>query len=248
MKKLTVLSLMMWVAVAGIFASWPAQMYAQEPAEAGTNSSARKPSTGDPGLHRQTQASRLGYVRPSRETRLTNYFFDAFGPYPLVGAAIVGGINQADNTPPEWGQGAAAYGKRVGSNYGIAAVTQTTRYALSEVLHEDTLYYRCACKGFVPRLGHALVSTLISRRGDEGHRIFSVPSLVAPYAGTMTATYGWFPGRYGAKDAFRMGNYNLLALAVGNVAIEFLYRGPHSFLSKVYLNNRHAAPDPEPDR
>jgi hypothetical protein len=40
----------------------------------------------------------------------------------------------------------------------------------------------------------------------------------------------------------------LLALAVGNVAIEFLYRGPHSFLSKVYLNNRHAAPDPEPDR
>ena len=25
----------------------------------------------------------------------------------------------------------------------------------------------------------------------------------------MTAVYGWYPGRYGAKDAFRMGNYSL---------------------------------------
>ena len=64
----------------------------------------------------------------------------------------------------------------------------------------------------------------------------------------MTAVYGWYPGRYGAKDAFRMGNYNLLALAGGNIAIEFLYRGPHSFLSRVYLNNRHAAPNRESDR
>jgi hypothetical protein len=232
---------------AAFCSSFPVQGFAQSASGAGTNTTGYTQSSSDMKTRHQTQASRLGYVRPSKETRLHNYLFDAFGPYPLMGAAIVGGINQADNTPPEWGQGAGGYGRRVGSNYGIAAVSATTRYALSEVLHEDTLYYRCACTGFFPRLGHALVSTLISRRGDEGHRIFSVPALVAPYAGTMTATYGWFPGRYGAKDAFRMGNYNLLALAGGNVAIEFLYRGPHSFLSKIYLNNRHAAPVPEPD-
>jgi hypothetical protein len=29
--------------------------------------------------------------------------------------------------------------------------------------------------------------------------------------GTMTAVYGWYPDRYGAKDALRLGNYNLLA-------------------------------------
>ena len=41
-----------------------------------------------------------------------------------------------------------------------------------------------------------------------------------------------------------MGNYNLLAYAGGNIALEFLYSGPHSLLSRMHLNNRHGAPDP----
>jgi hypothetical protein len=184
------------------------------------------------------------YSRPTEKTKLQNYFFDAFGPYPIVGAALAAGINQVDNTPPEWKQGAAGYGKRFGSDFGIAAVTTTTRYALAKALREDTLYYRCECKGFFPRLSHAAVSSFISRRGDNGHRIFSFPALVAPYAGTMTAVYGWYPSRYGAKDAFRMGNYNMLGYIGGNLALEFLYSGPHSFLSRMHMNNRHGAPAP----
>jgi hypothetical protein len=53
--------------------------------------------------------------------------------------------------------------------------------------------------------GHALISTLTARRGEDGHRVFSIAALVGPYAGTMTAIYGWYPNRYGAKDAFRTG-------------------------------------------
>ena len=60
----------------------------------------------------------------------------------------------------------------------------------------------------------------------------------------MTAVYVWYPGRYNAKDGFRMGNYSLLAYAAGNVALEFLYSGPHSLLSRMHLNNGHGAPDP----
>jgi hypothetical protein len=186
----------------------------------------------------------LTYVRPTEKTRLHNYFFDAFGPYPIVGAAIAGGINQADNTPPEWKQGAAGYSKRFGSDFGIAAVTTTTRYALARAFREDTLYYRCECKGVFPRLNHAVISTFTGRRGNDGHRVFSFPALVAPYAGTMTAVYGWYPGRYNAKDGFRMGNYSLLGYVGGNIALEFLYSGPHSLLSRMHLNNGHGAPDP----
>jgi hypothetical protein len=80
------------------------------------------------------------------------------------------------------------------------------------------LYYRCECKGVFPRLGHAVISTLTARRGEDGHRVFSLPALVAPYAGTMTAVYGWYPGRYDDKDAFRMGNYSLLGYVGGNIA------------------------------
>jgi hypothetical protein len=154
------------------------------------------------------------------------------------------GIGQADNTPPEWKQGAAGYSKRFGSDFGIAAVTTTTRYALARAFREDTLYYRCECKGVFPRLTHAAISTFTGRRGDDGHRVFSLAALIAPYAGTMTAVYGWYPGRYNAKDGFRMGNYSLLAYAAGNVAFEFLHRGPQSLLSRVHLNNGRGAPDP----
>ena len=180
------------------------------------------------------------YVRPTEKTKFHNYIFDMIGPYPILGAALSAGINQADSTPPEWGQGAEAYGKRFGSNFGIAAVSTTTRYALAEAFGEDTLYYRCECKGFFPRLSHAMISTLETRRGDDGHHVFSIPSLVAPYAGTMTAVYAWYPSRFNAKDGFRMGNYALLGYAGGNIAREFIYGGPHSLLSR-HTHHGHGA-------
>jgi hypothetical protein len=185
----------------------------------------------------------LTYTRPTEKTKLRNYFFDAFGPYPIVGAGIAAGINQAESTPPEWKQGAEGFGKRFGSNFAIAGVSTTTRYALAKAFREDTLYYRCECKGVFPRLSHAVISTFTSRRGDDGHRVFSFPALVAPYAGTMTAAYGWYPGRYDARDGFRMGNYSLLGYIGGNIGLEFLYSGPHSWLSRMHLNNGHGAPD-----
>ncbi len=186
----------------------------------------------------------LTYTRPTEKTKLQSYFFDAFGPYPIAGAAFAAGINQYKGAPPEWKQGMEGYGKRFGSNFAIAGVSTTTRYALAKAFHEDTLYYRCECKGFFPRLNHAVISTFTSRRGDDGHRVFSFPAVVAPYAGTMTAVYGWYPGRYGYKDGFRMGNYSLLGYIGGNIALEFLYSGPHSWFSRMHLNNSHGAPNP----
>jgi len=42
----------------------------------------------------------------------------------------------------------------------------------------------------------------------------------------MVGVYGWYPSRYGVKDALRMGNYSLLESAGTNIALEFLYEGP----------------------
>jgi len=173
----------------------------------------------------------LMYRRPTEKIKLRNYFFDAFGPYPIAAAAILGGINQAHKTRPEWGEGMGAYGERVGSDFGIAMVTTTTRYALAEVFREDTLYYRCECKGVLSRLGHAVISTATARRGDDGHRVLSFSALIAPYAGSMTAVYGWYPNRYGVKDGLRMGNCTLLAYAGVNLVREFMHRGPHMLMA-----------------
>jgi hypothetical protein len=226
------------LAIAGLTVLPPLAM-AQAQADLGDSSRVEAlPSTGT----ERPQLERT-YARPTEKTMLRNYVFDAFGPYPIVGAALDAGIDQANDAPPEWKQGAAGYGRRFGSDFGIAAVTTTTRYALAKAFREDVLYYRCGCTGVVPRLKHAVISTFTARRGDDGHRVLAISAIVAPYAGTMAAVYGWYPSRYGAKDAFRMGNYSVLAYVGGNIALEFLYRGPHS-LSRMHLNNRHGAPTP----
>ncbi len=189
----------------------------------------------------------LTYVRPTERTKVSNYAFDAFGPYPIAGAAFAAGINQWSNSPPEWGQGAEDFGKRFGSDFGMAAIGTTTRYGLAEAFREDTLYYRCECAGPLPRLRHAVISTLTGRRGEDGHRVFSFSALAAPYAGSMVAFHLWYPDRFGAKDAFRMGNYSLLGYMGGNIALEFFYSGPHALISRMHLNNAHGSPDKGPN-
>ncbi len=184
----------------------------------------------------------IDYQQPTERTKIKNYIFDTYGPYPVAGSLTAAGMSQFTNSPPEWKQGFVGYSKRFGSDFGIVGVGTTTRYALAELFREDTLYYRCECSGFLPRLSHAAVSTLTARRGIDGHRVFSVPALIAPYAGATTAVYGWYPDRFGAKDAFRIGNYSLLSYVGGNILLEFFYRGPHSLLSRVHLNNSHGSP------
>jgi hypothetical protein len=190
----------------------------------------------------------LPYMRPTERTKVNNYIFDAFGPYPVVGAGAAAGINQLSNSPPEWKQGFDGYAKRFGSDFGIAAVSTTTRYGLSEAFKEDALYYRCECSGLFPRMSYAIFSTFTARRQRDGHRVFSVPALVSPYAGSMTAIYGWYPSRYGARDALREGTYSLAAYMGGNIALEFFYSGPHSLLSRMHLNNAHGSPVQGPNK
>jgi hypothetical protein len=214
---------------------------------ASTAAPASRPTTEDAGFPNPPQAKKkvtVGYQKPTQKVKLVNYLFDAFGPFPIVGSALVAGINQADGTPPEWGGGFGGYGRRWGSNYGIGALTTSTRYGIAEILGEDTLYYRCECSGVFPRLRHALISTFTGRRGEDGHRVFSIPSLVAPYVGEIVAVHAWYPGRYDNEDAFRQANYSLLAYAAGNVVLEFFPSGPHSLLSKFHLQNRRGAVDP----
>jgi hypothetical protein len=204
---------------------------AQEPARMGSSSTSASSVT-RASLPTQPVPS---YVRPTEKTKLHNYLFDSLGPYPVVGATIAAGISQAGTDPPEWGQDADGFGKRFASSFGIAAISTTTRYGMAEALGEDTLYYQCGCRGVFRRLKHAVISTVTARRGNDGHREFSVSAVVLPYVGSMTAVYGWYPDRYGYKDAFRMGNYTLLWNVAQNIATEFVYGGPHSVLSRFHL-------------
>lgn len=145
-----------------------------------------------------------------------------FSPYSLASVTFVSGLHQAERNPAEWREGWPGFGQRIASNFGTSMANATARYALSEVLQEDSLYYRCRCRGFWRRMRHAVLSTAIARRGEDGHKVLGVPNLVAPYAGPFASVYGWYPSRYDWEAAFRMGNHGLLSAMGTNISIEFL--------------------------
>jgi hypothetical protein len=187
------------------------------------------------------------YHQPSEQQKRSNYLFEAYGPNPLMLTTLVAGWHQARRTPPEWREGWPGYGERYGSDFAASAVNINARFALAEALNEDTMYYRCGCRGVWPRLEHAVVWTAMAHRGADGRRALAVPTLAAPYVASSAEVYGWYPRRYGAKDAFRMGNYGLLDYLGGNISLEFLspllHAKRNSWMARFHLDNRHLAPE-----
>ena len=91
-----------------------------------------KDSSGNAAITASEQID-LTYVRPTQKTKISNYALAAFGPRTAVISAITAGIDQANNTPPEWNQGAEGYAKRFGSSYGILAAGSTTLCAVGSL-------------------------------------------------------------------------------------------------------------------
>lgn len=163
------------------------------------------------------------YQMPTARERFQRYMRDAYGPTALLAAGITAASDQVENAPPEWKQGAAGFGRRFASRYGQFAVAGTVRYGLAAMLNQDVEYHPCECRGVPRRLGHALLSSVTARSAD-GHRVISIPDLVAPYAGGLVSTSAWYPARFGPKDGFRSGTW-AFGLRVGvNVVREFLPR------------------------
>jgi len=99
-------------------------------------------------------------------------------------------ISQAQDSFPEYGQGAAGYGKR----YGAALTDEVssgffTNYVYPALLHEDPRYYRLGKGSFKHRLGYALSQEFVSHK-DAGGRTFAWSNaLGAVTAGSISNAY-----------------------------------------------------------
>ena len=163
-----------------------------------------------------------GYVFPTKDERFKRYLWQTFGPLSLLGIGVAAGIDQHKNDPPEWGQGASAYGKRYASRFGQYGIEQTVTYGLSEAFRLDTGFEKSNRTGFGPRLKDALVQNITSRT-RSGKRIISAPRLAGAYVGGIIPAVTWYPSRFSYKDGLREGTYSL-AIGFGvNVLREFIF-------------------------
>jgi hypothetical protein len=170
----------------------------------------------------QASSAPAPYVFSTGRQRLNRYVWETFGPLTLIGVGVAAGIDQGQNNPPEWKQGASGYGKRFASRMGQYAIEETTSYALSEAFRLDTGFERSQRQGFSARLKDALIQNVTSRT-RTGKRVISAPRLVGACVGGLVPALTWYPSRFSYKDGLREGTYSLAAGFVVNVLREFIF-------------------------
>jgi hypothetical protein len=207
---------MLMITVAAAFS-----VYSQEPTKPdSTKPDSTKPQTTDTAVVNKPTTP-PAYVFPSERQRFKRYVSNTVGPFRLARTAFSAGLDQWNDSPEEWEQGAKGYGKRFASSLGRNAIQQTVTYGLDHALHLDTGFERSKRKGFFPRFKDALLETVTSRN-KSGNRVFSVPRIAGVYTGSVIAAETWYPERYSYKDGLRNGTRTLVTSFGINLVREFV--------------------------
>ncbi len=148
----------------------------------------------------------------------------ATDPVFLGTTAITAGIEQAQNTYPEYGDGPAGYWSRYGAAYGDAVIGRLMgSVVFSTVFHQDPRYFVMTNGSWERRTWHAVSSTFM-QRNDRTKRFEPAYAhlLGAATTGVIASTYhpGSNPGKLVLNDTILdLGNK-----AANNLVREFVLR------------------------
>jgi carboxypeptidase family protein len=94
---------------------------------------------------------------------------DTFDPVSVIGVSLGAGIEQARNTFPGYGQGAAGYGKRWGALFANGRTSDIlSRAVFPSLLHQDPRYFYQGSGSTWSRINHAVGNAFVAR-SDSGH-------------------------------------------------------------------------------
>jgi hypothetical protein len=179
------------------------------------------------------QTSRILYIFPnfrsvsvnqklppqSPKEKLWQTTQDSFDYSSFIFVGALAGVSQAENSVPEFHQGAAGYGRY----YWHTFVDQTdenywVEFILPVTLHQDSRYYTMGTGGLLKRASYAVTRIVITRK-DNGGETFNFSEVVgAGAAGGISNLYYPSPERTWTKTGQRW------ALNVGLDGATFLIR------------------------
>lgn len=143
---------------------------------------------------------RAADFRPmSQHERNRLYLKTMANPFGFVKTGFSAGIDQWNDKPEEWEQGASGYGKRFANILGQYSIQRTVTFGVSSVLHEDNRYFNSGKKGLWPRTEYALTSGILARH-DDGSRWVSVSQLGGVAAGAFLSRFWQPPSQSSAGD------------------------------------------------
>jgi hypothetical protein len=153
----------------------------------------------------------------------------AVSPLTVARSAACAGINQATNTPSEWGQGAAGFGRRFGSSFTGHLAKIGIQYPVARLMHEEFGYHCSNKQGFKARFAYALESVVITHKTTTEKAVVSTSELSGAFGAGLISRL-WQPASVrGISNGFVAGGILLGADAGGNLLREFWpeIRHPH---------------------
>jgi hypothetical protein len=142
-------------------------------------------------------------------------------PFNVVGAFVLAGVSEVQDTYVGYGWGPAGYFKRVGANYADTVDGTMLAGAVYPILlHQDPRFFRQGNGPIKNRLRHALLGPFICH-GDSGHSQFNFSNVLGNYtAGGISNLYYPAESR-GAGLVFVNGSIVLVEGGLGNIGLEF---------------------------
>jgi hypothetical protein len=159
-------------------------------------------------------------LSPSQKFGLA--FRRSIHPLTFVGAGLVAGIGQAEDSFPRYGQGAQGYGKRLGAQYADIFDSNMIGFAiLPVILHQDPRYFRLGTGGFRKRALYSL-STAVRAKGDDGQWQPGYSKILGSLAAGGIANLYYPPPNRGAGLTFQRAAVVTAMRSVGDFFNEFM--------------------------
>jgi hypothetical protein len=149
------------------------------------------------------------------------FFKSATDPWPFLLAAFLSGIDQAENSFPEYGQGAQGYGKRLGASYTDYFTGNLLGNAvLASALREDPRYFQKGTGSNTARALWAASSTVWCKR-DNGSWGPNYANVVGNLMGAAVSNF-YYPESDRTVGGTVSRGFSVTAQAIiGSEVIEF---------------------------
>jgi len=162
---------------------------------------------------------KLPPMKPQEKLKLV--FNDSFDYSSFIYVGILAGVGQAQNSYPEFHQGAAAYGRYYWHNFADTVNENAfTEFIVPVALQQDPRYYTLGRGGAVKRAIYSL-DRLVITRNDNADETFNFSEVVGAGASAGISNL-YYPSRYTTWTKTGQKWITQIALdGVGNIAKEF---------------------------
>lgn len=155
-----------------------------------------------------------------------------FDPFQYATAGFEAGLGQATNQFPEYGQGAAGYGKR----FGAAVADQVSSsffggFVYPVLFKQDPRYFRLGEGSIKRRVLYSLAQGFVSRR-DKGGQTFNWSNVLGVFTGGVISNAYYPSSDRGVGLTINRSVNTLVYDAAGNLLNEFWIDIHNKFLHK----------------